>query len=84
MLFLPLDGLSEYLVQKTHAGHNCPFGPLTMPGGTSSSLSLDSLSDDVDDFDDKSTGWLAELTTLGLGLDVTVLLLLMLPECEVE
>ena len=32
----PLEGLSEYLVQNTHAGHSWPLGPLTMPGGSSS------------------------------------------------
>jgi len=33
----PLDGLSEYLVQKTQAGHSWPFGPRTIPGGQSAS-----------------------------------------------
>ena len=66
---LPLDGLSEYLVQKTHAGQSCPLGPFTIPGGTSSSflpslvsspfeLLLDELVVLLEDecLDDKSTG----------------------------
>ena len=36
----PLEGLSEYRVQNTHAGHSCPFGPRTMPGGQSPSSSF--------------------------------------------
>ncbi len=27
-------------MQKTHAGQSCPFGPRTMPGGTSGSVLL--------------------------------------------
>lgn len=72
----PLDGRSEYLVQKTQAGHSCPLGPLTIPGGTSSSflpslvssLLLLLFEDPValpeleeDVLDDKSTGWFTML-----------------------
>ena len=63
-LILPLEGLSEYLVQKTQAGQSCPFGPRTIPGGTSSlpeSLELlesPSEEEEVDDaLDERSTGW---------------------------
>ena len=78
---LPLDGRSEYLVQNTHAGQSWPFGPLTIPGGTSSSflpsllsspleLLLDELVVLFEDecLDDKSTGWLT--IVLLLTLDV--------------
>lgn len=34
----PAEGLSEYLVQKTQAGMSFPFGPFTIPGGQSASL----------------------------------------------
>jgi hypothetical protein len=62
--FSPLDGLSEYLVQKTQAGQSCPFGPRTIPGGRSSfpesleGLASPSDDDDDDDLEDRSTGWL--------------------------
>jgi len=59
----PLEGLSEYLVQKTQAGQSCPFGPRTIPGGTPSSPPSALLSLEADEavetgFEDKSTGWL--------------------------
>ena len=38
--YSPLEGLSEYRVQKTQAGHSCPFGPRTIPGGQSGSFSF--------------------------------------------
>ena len=57
-------------MQNTQAGHNCPFGPRTIPGGTSSSLPFVSLSSPDDDLD-KSTGWfvfvLFFLTITSLG-----------------
>ena len=81
-IYSPLDGLSEYLVQKTHAGQSCPLGPRTIPGGTSPSFfgseleppsppPLDVLSMLVG-FDDKSTGLLLLFigdvaTAAGLG-----------------
>ena len=34
----PEEGLSEYRVQKTHAGTSFPLGPRTIPGGQSASL----------------------------------------------
>lgn len=56
----PLDGLSEYLVQKTQAGHNCPLGPRTMPGGQSASVVQPSMLSDLELWGvlgpDKSTG----------------------------
>ena len=51
---LPEEGLSEYLVQKTQAGHSCPLGPLTMPGGQSRSLL--SPWEERPDLEERSTG----------------------------
>ena len=60
LIFSPLDGLSEYLVQKTQAGHSCPLGPRTMPGGQSASVVQPSIWSDLELLGgfgpDKSTG----------------------------
>ena len=68
LIFLALgpdEGLSLYLVQNTQAGHSWPLGPLTMPGGQSSSVlgaSLEVL--------EKSTGTSTSIFPLGgLGFE---------------
>ena len=60
-VFSPLEGLSEYRVQNTQAGHSCPLGPRTMPGGTSSSFLSVEVAVAVDDgggddLEERSTG----------------------------
>ena len=78
--YSPLEGRSEYLVQNTHAGHSCPFGPRTMPGGQSPSFSFFGSGLEVSeesglfsgDLEDRSTGrllllWLT-LLMAGSGL----------------
>ena len=68
LIFLALgpdDGLSLYLVQNTHAGHSWPLGPLTMPGGQSSSVLGASL-----EVFEKSTGTSTSILPLGgLGFE---------------
>jgi hypothetical protein len=70
LCYSPLEGLSEYLVQKTQAGQSCPLGPRTIPGGTSSSFLALPPSEEspLEDFEDRSTGcWLLLLLLLLLG-----------------
>ena len=73
--YSPLDGRSEYRVQNTHAGHSCPFGPRTMPGGQSESFSFfgDGLEEESGlfsgDFEDRSTGRLLFTTEDVTGSD---------------
>ena len=59
----PDEGLSEYLVQKTQAGHSCPFGPLTIPGGQSASALGASLV-----VLERSTGTSTSIFGVGFGL----------------
>lgn len=51
-------------MQKTQAGQSCPFGPRTIPAGTSSSP----LAESPPDLLERSTGWLDELPPLLLLL----------------
>ena len=83
-LYLPLEGLSEYLVQKTHAGHSCPLGPRTMPGGQSPSFPLSppppSLLPSASPFlDERSTGLPEAEEAEGEGKERLPLLLLLVP-----
>lgn len=57
-------------MQKTHAGQSCPFGPLTMPGGQSSSLFIPLGNSLSSAFlcDDKSTGCFCSFL-IGVGVD---------------
>ncbi len=75
----PLDGRSEYLVQKTQAGQSCPFGPRTMPGGTSPSAPFFGLSSPAADEDEDSEQVREEERSTGLLPLVWLLLLLFLP-----
>ena len=47
-------------MQKTQAGHSCPFGPRTIPGGQSPSSFLSPVAEDGggggDDLEERSTG----------------------------